>query len=465
MMSIISLLVSVGIVAFGWIESRKFLQPYRSSVVQLKKFRQKLESCHEGLSFREVLSGWLKSEDATVHLLALRLHRLCNREPLSTRGKAVWVVDIDQLCDAKMLFRTRLEFERIQSMPALLTGVGILFTFMGLSLGVMGLDPTNAAQLTSGVRDLLGGMSLAFMTSIAGVGTSLWWNSRQRHIRGDFEDVVSELSQVLLAKTYLIQPEELNDLLIMYQADQAQALTGMGDTVSRAIQQGLEAAGINEIKDLLRERDKRSEQLGGLTKVLADLKRQLALLSEGFVEMKNAQLKALDGMVPGMGLAAAGDGNVPASFSQQQQQLFAETAKALKQYGSLNQQQGSLIQNLENSSAELMKLMKAANVATADILSSHSAVTQHMQQLEKHWQRFSDQINRMQKKLDQSIDQFETSLVKGLQQTHAEVDGLISQSLKHFSKAMEGMDQNLAALHLLLKETDSPKKGGWLNRG
>lgn len=464
MMSLLSLLVSAAIVAFGILESRKYLRPYKTSVADLTRFRQKLETCHEGLSFREVLSGWLKSEDATVHLLALRLHRLCNREPLMTRGRAVWVVDLDQMCDAKALFRNRLEYERIQSMPALLTGVGILFTFMGLSLGVMGLDPTDAAQLTTGVKQLLGGMSLAFMTSIAGVGTSLWWNSRQRHIRGDFEDEISAVSQVLLAKPYLIQPEELNDLLIMYQADQADALRGMGETVAAAVQRGMEAAGLHEIRQLLQEREKRGDHLSVLSKVLTDLKRQITLMSEGFQELKAVQLQAAKNTAPG-GFTSGGSPADPQNFSQQQQRLFSDTQQALQQFGALQINQSEMAQNLQASSEELKKLLAAANTATADIVGAHQTLTPKLEQLEKHWGQFSEHIKRMQSQLEHSLEHFEKGLNNGLQKVHGEIDEVLAQSLTHFKKALEGMDSSLAAMHLLLKTNDGSKKSGWLNRG
>lgn len=464
LLSLLSLLVSAAIVAFGIIESRKYLKPYQTSVATLKRFCQKLETCHEGVSFREVLSGWLKNEDATVHLLALRLHRLCNREPLMTRGRAVWVVDLDQLCDAKALFRNRLEFERIQTMPALLTGIGILFTFMGLSLGVMGLDPTNAAQLSSGVKQLLGGMSLAFMTSIAGVGTSLWWNSRQRHVRGDFEDEISALSQILLSKPYLIQPEELNDLLIMYQADQTKALQGMGETVADAVKRGMEAAGLHEIRQLLQEREKRGDHLSVLGKVLTDLKRQITLMSEGFQDMRNAQLQVAKSIQQGGSIGGNKPGT-PQNLTQQQQRLFSDTQAALQQFGSLHHSQGELVQNIQSSAETLKKLMQAAQTATADIVSTHQSTTQQLQHLEKHWNQFNEQVKRMQDRLDQSLKYFENGLHQSLQKVHGQVDDVLAQSMSHFQKALEGMDQNLAALEVMFKTQDGPKKGSWLNRG
>ena len=63
------------------------------------------------------------------------------------------------------------------AVPNLLTGVGILGTFLGLAAGVgaakSGLSSEDPRQITAALQQLLGGASLAFMTSIAGIGCSI----------------------------------------------------------------------------------------------------------------------------------------------------------------------------------------------------------------------------------------------------------------------------------------------------
>ena len=64
-----------------------------------------------------------------------------------------------------------------RSMPNLLTGFGILGTFMGLAAGVgaasAGLSSGNPAEIPASLEQLLGGASLAFLTSIAGILSSI----------------------------------------------------------------------------------------------------------------------------------------------------------------------------------------------------------------------------------------------------------------------------------------------------
>lgn len=67
--------------------------------------------------------------------------------------------------------------------PGILTSLGILGTFLGLVLGLSGLN-LNAADtsaLLSAMEQLIGGMSTAFLTSIAGVIASIVFNLMNNH--------------------------------------------------------------------------------------------------------------------------------------------------------------------------------------------------------------------------------------------------------------------------------------------
>lgn len=68
-----------------------------------------------------------------------------------------------------------------------LTALGVLGTFIGLTIGLNGFDTTSSEQIMNGVTGLLTGMSLAFSTSIAGITLSLIYSTIYRWIRGKAE--------------------------------------------------------------------------------------------------------------------------------------------------------------------------------------------------------------------------------------------------------------------------------------
>ncbi len=80
------------------------------------------------------------------------------------------------LNDATIIF-PKIPFGFYHSVPNLLTGLGILGTFLGLAGGVgsasSGLSSGTPSQITASLEQLLAGASLAFMTSIAGIACSI----------------------------------------------------------------------------------------------------------------------------------------------------------------------------------------------------------------------------------------------------------------------------------------------------
>ena len=100
--------------------------------------------------------------------------------------------DVSQyLNDATVIF-PRISSSFYQSMPNLLTGTGILGTFIGLAGGVgaasAGLSSGNPGEITASLQRLLDGASLAFWTSIVGISCSMLFviveraASRQLHL-------------------------------------------------------------------------------------------------------------------------------------------------------------------------------------------------------------------------------------------------------------------------------------------
>lgn len=108
------------------------------------------------------------------------------------------------LNNASVIF-PKISFESYQSVPNVLTGLGILGTFIGLSAGVRaattGLASGTPSDMTNSLRNLLDGASLAFFTSIFGVFFSIVFgalNRRQsRRLDLSLHDCVDQIDQLL----------------------------------------------------------------------------------------------------------------------------------------------------------------------------------------------------------------------------------------------------------------------------
>lgn len=89
----------------------------------------------------------------------------------------------------------------VLQVPSVLTGIGILGTFVGLIIGVGGVSFSSVTAAINGVESLLAGIQIAFYTSIAGLSLSIlfnlayriMWNIMARNLRRftlDFQDAV-----------------------------------------------------------------------------------------------------------------------------------------------------------------------------------------------------------------------------------------------------------------------------------
>ena len=82
--------------------------------------------------------------------------------------------------------------------PGILTSLGILGTFLGLVMGLSGLN-LNAADtsaLLAAMEKLIGGMSTAFLTSIAGVVASIFFNLLNTHYTNKCEKAIDRFCEV-----------------------------------------------------------------------------------------------------------------------------------------------------------------------------------------------------------------------------------------------------------------------------
>ena len=115
--------------------------------------------------------------------------------------------------------------------PNLLTSLGILGTFLGLSRGLSSLNFADSARLISGIPDLLSGMRFAFGTSVAGISCSLVFNMLNRISQGSsyraIDDFVTSFTQLAMSR-----PLDNDVQMIIQNQDRNFMLQGINDTLA-----------------------------------------------------------------------------------------------------------------------------------------------------------------------------------------------------------------------------------------
>ncbi len=199
----------------------------------------------------------------------------------------------------------------VLAIPAILTGLGVLGTFVGLQLGIGSLDLKNPANLDKSIVPLIEGCAVAFSSSVWGVLASLlfsWWEKawegfalgriRKIHIRVDalFPRYVPEEAMSELERASRSTEELLKGLAVAIGAEMQQAIGRLGSEIKDAVSNAT-AEGHGPLME------KSAELLSSaLTMELSKLKDQIGSMSdrfsEGFNGASDGLMKSVQGFQP-----------------------------------------------------------------------------------------------------------------------------------------------------------------------
>ncbi|MBR2530507.1 MAG: MotA/TolQ/ExbB proton channel family protein, partial [Lachnospiraceae bacterium] len=116
----------------------------------------------------------------------------------------------------------------LNQVPGMLTGLGILGTFIGLSIGLQHFNTSGSTeQMSASIEALMSGIKVAFHTSIFGMVFSLTFNAVFKRKLYEGETAVQEFSHAF--KKYVLPDTENNGMnqLISLQAEQLEAMDRM----------------------------------------------------------------------------------------------------------------------------------------------------------------------------------------------------------------------------------------------
>ena len=121
----------------------------------------------------------------------------------------------------------------------IMSGLGILFTFIGLVYGLRNFDATTVDVMQSSTQALMSGIKIAFLTSIFGLIYSLLFGISYKKLMKDSIDVLYDFQDAFDEGVRPINEHAAENAMIRLQTEQNAALqsfgTNIGDQVSEAI--------------------------------------------------------------------------------------------------------------------------------------------------------------------------------------------------------------------------------------
>ena len=160
----------------------------------------------------------------------------------------------------------------IDAASGILVGLGLLGTFLGLTLGVRNFDTANVQNIQSSIQSLLDGMSTAFLTSLLGMGFSIVYTLIEKRYRNLLLGSITDLSERLDREFYIDDQHLLLNLL----QPQLSFVNDSGEKIPVSL----------AIRDILKESEQQSKALKSFS---TDLAMQL---NDGFDEILSRQMQA-----------------------------------------------------------------------------------------------------------------------------------------------------------------------------
>lgn len=165
-----------------------------------------------------------------------------------TRRGAGSSCDLGEYINEDLLDRAGMTFFN-SGVSGMLTGLGILGTFLGLSMGLGAFSGDDIFAISDNVGALLSGMKVAFHTSVYGIFFSLVFNVVYRSIMSDAYETLNDFLSVFrqTAQPASLKEDENLATMLVYQAGMANSLKQMLEMMKgNAMEQ---TAGVERIVD------------------------------------------------------------------------------------------------------------------------------------------------------------------------------------------------------------------------
>lgn len=256
--------------------------------------------------------------------LAFNKFRMRMRGFRTKRGY-VNICDLEEFINENLLDRVGMNYFN-SGISGMLTGLGILGTFLGLSMGLGSFSGDDIYTISDNVGPLLAGMKVAFHTSVYGIFFSLVFGFVYRSIMADAYDKLENFLNAFrqFAMPVVATEDENSAAMLVYQANMANSL--------------------KQIMDLLK--GTAAEQTAGVERIVIEFTQQMdRILGVNFRELGSALRNAAD-----VQTMYAGNGR---ELMEAASALLEQSRSTQAQLGIMKEQQEHFAENLEQQKTKL----------------------------------------------------------------------------------------------------------------
>lgn len=333
-------------------------------------------------------------------------------------GKKSNIPASEYINDYNVCKYNKLNLRMLDTAAGTLVGLGLLGTFLGLTLGIKGFDSSNTERINESIQGLLAGMGTAFLTSLLGMTFSILFTAADKALRHRLYKDVKELTDKLDSEYYIDdlvlsninQQNIVNQLYKALKNDLQQQALEIANKLTYTNAEGQNVTIGNAIREILTENTKQSKALMSFSTDLAmelnqgfdeTLSRQMQQKIVPLMESVDATTKAVVEHIDKMADTVSSPAtdmmqNVVDELKQSMQSLLNEFSTGLSgsatselenlamQLGTATQAMADFPKNMENISATLQVTIEEVKHAISEISNtSANANSTAMQQMQE----------------------------------------------------------------------------------
>ncbi len=154
-----------------------------------------------------------KSKDLSdLSQVSVELSALCSdydiTRTIEKDGEKKTLHSAEEFFNSSELARAKgINLKHINAAPGVLSGLGVLGTFAGLTISVIYFDSTDSAAIMTSIKTLLDGMGTAFGTSVAGMFFSAVYIFFQKRFYNNYDNAIAVLVRQLDQKFHISADE------------------------------------------------------------------------------------------------------------------------------------------------------------------------------------------------------------------------------------------------------------------